>query len=186
MSTESLNCPNCGASLQVDPDADVVICSYCNSSIRIKKSETSTKLFIEDTENTDISGEILEEIKRLLQNGQKIEAIKVYRSNTNKSLKQAKQDVESIAEKYNINIKSSAASTSSCITLVILILVFPFIIGIIVVIVGELMKHFYGQSMTPKTVNQIQALTGASIIVLSILFFIIWVYRSNKKRKRDD
>lgn len=54
------------------------------------------------------------EIERLLHEGKKIEAIKVYRNNTETTLKQAKEAVESLASGMGIKL------TTGCLTLLLL------------------------------------------------------------------
>jgi len=61
--------------------------------------------------------EARDEIEKLLHEGKKIEAIKVYRNHTETSLKEAKEAVESIASGMGIKL------TTGCLTLVMLIIV---------------------------------------------------------------
>jgi len=72
-------------------------------------------------EEMDDSGRIpleaRDEIEKLLHEGKKIEAIKVYRNHTETSLKEAKEAVESIASGMGIKL------TTGCLTLVMLIIV---------------------------------------------------------------
>lgn len=185
MSTESINCPNCGASLQVDHDKDVVVCSYCNSSIQIKKTDSSTNLVMIDSAISEVSPETMEEIKKLLQGGKKIEAIKVYRGETDKSLKQSKQAIESISEELGLKNPPSPASTSSCVLLVVILLIWAVLLVLTPLLVGKILESIYGDSMSPKTVNNYQALSGVAAVVLSIAGFIIWASRSKKKKEND-
>ncbi|KQC06069.1 MAG: hypothetical protein APR54_07750 [Candidatus Cloacimonas sp. SDB] len=185
MSTESLNCPNCGASLQVDEDKDVVVCSYCNSSIKIKKSDSTTSLVIIDSDVSEVSPETMEEIKKLLQGGKKIEAIKVYRGETEKSLKQSKQAIESISEELGLKNSPPPASTGSCLLLVVILLIWAVLLVLTPVIVGKILESIYQDSMSPKTVNNYQALSGVLAVVLSIAGFIVWASRGKKKKEND-
>lgn len=65
----------------------------------------------------DIPPEARMEIEKLLFEGKKIEAIKVYRRSTDSTLKQAKEAVESIASGMGIKL------TSGCLTLFLLFIV---------------------------------------------------------------
>ncbi|MCK5116037.1 MAG: hypothetical protein KAR44_05515 [Candidatus Aegiribacteria sp.] len=65
------------------------------------------------------------EVERLLHEGKKIEAIKVYRNHTDATLKQAKEAVESVASGMGIKL------TTGCLALVLLLIVW---IGFVVVI----------------------------------------------------
>jgi len=73
------------------------------------------------TEDMDDSGRIppeaRNEIERLLHEGKKIEAIKVYRNHSDATLKQAKEAVESVASGMGIK------SATGCLTLVLLLIV---------------------------------------------------------------
>ena len=66
---------------------------------------------------TDVPPEARMEIEKLLHEGKKIEAIKVYRNYTDSTLKQAKEAVESVASGMGIKL------TTGCLTLVLLIIV---------------------------------------------------------------
>ena len=57
------------------------------------------------------------EIERLLRERKKIEAIKVYRSHSDATLKEAKEAVESVASGMGIKL------TTGCLTLVLLLIV---------------------------------------------------------------
>ncbi len=57
------------------------------------------------------------EVERLLREGKKIEAIKVYRNHTETTLKQAKEAVESVASGMGIKL------TTGCLTLLLLFIV---------------------------------------------------------------
>jgi len=95
MAIESLTCPKCGAPLQIDKNATTTVCSYCNSALRLSKDvfdQTSVAL----AEDTDDSQIYIVEIKRLLQEGNKIEAIKLYREQTGVGLAEAKRIVEAL------------------------------------------------------------------------------------------
>lgn len=88
MPVEILKCPNCNAPLNsADP---VSKCPYCNSLIRVTESDQP------DLPNQNF----LEEVKQLLRENKKIEAIKVFREKTGLGLMEAKQAVEAI-EKWD-------------------------------------------------------------------------------------
>jgi hypothetical protein len=95
MAVESLTCPKCGAPLQIDKNATTTVCSYCNSALRIAKDvfDQATATLAEDTDDSQI---YIVEIKRLLQEGKKIEAIKLYREQTGVGLAEAKRIVEAL------------------------------------------------------------------------------------------
>jgi hypothetical protein len=61
--TESLNCPNCGAALQVTKYIPTTTCAYCNSTIRIIDSEHGFKELSAEAERLT---EITKALNRLL------------------------------------------------------------------------------------------------------------------------
>jgi hypothetical protein len=63
------------------------------------------------------------EVERLLHEGKKIEAIKVYRKHTDATLKQAKEAVESVASGMGIKLTTGCLPALACLTLVLLLIV---------------------------------------------------------------
>jgi hypothetical protein len=43
MTVEALNCPNCGANLQIRADQTLSVCAYCNSNIRLTPPVVGSK-----------------------------------------------------------------------------------------------------------------------------------------------
>ena len=62
----------------------------------------------------DVPPEARMEIEKLLHEGKKIEAIKVYRNYTDSTLKEAKEAVESVASGMGIKL------TTGCLTIILL------------------------------------------------------------------
>lgn len=54
--------------------------------------------------------ELVEQIVQSLKQGQKIQAIKYYRESTGAGLKESKEAIDELMEKYDISIKSGCAS----------------------------------------------------------------------------
>lgn len=72
---ESLDCPNCGAPLNLAKGIEFTFCEYCHSSIRITKHEDTG----EDTaSHMDVPPEVIAEVKKLILNGSKAEAVELY------------------------------------------------------------------------------------------------------------
>ena len=72
---ESLDCPNCGAPLDVKPGQEITMCQYCDSSIRIHFDKDKLEKAVPRTE---VSTEIMNKIKELILSGKKDEAIELY------------------------------------------------------------------------------------------------------------
>jgi uncharacterized Zn finger protein (UPF0148 family) len=95
----TFNCPSCGAPLEHPGNADTVPCPYCRNSVIVPaelRSKTSRRRAPAGLGKDALTPEQLAEVKRHLSEGQKIEAIKVYRQATLAGLKEAKDAVEAI------------------------------------------------------------------------------------------
>jgi hypothetical protein len=77
-----------------------VRCPYCSSSVivpeELRPKTPDGRISPPDPARVFVTAEQMEEIKRLLRDGQKIEAIKIYRQATTLGLKEAKDAVEAI------------------------------------------------------------------------------------------
>jgi len=103
-STKLLICPACGAPLNPQPGEATVKCDYCGNStilphaMRASGSQgafaTSGTGF--DMKNKFGQAERMKEVVELVQNGRKIDAIKLFRELTGVGLKEAKDAVEAI------------------------------------------------------------------------------------------
>ena len=88
---ESLNCPNCGAPLNVKPNEEIAFCLYCNSSIRISKHEETGE---QNVVHTRIPAEIIKEIKQLILSGNKSMAIEICQKASNTDEAEASRIIE--------------------------------------------------------------------------------------------
>src|SRR3972149_6266604 len=96
-------CLNCG----VENPVGVGICKSCGGQIAI----------IETTQPDAAINVFEEEILGLIRDKKKIEAIKLYREKTGVDLKEANDNVEALAKKYNI--ESSGAGCAGVVLIVI-------------------------------------------------------------------
>lgn len=76
MTIESMNCPKCGAPLSLLTNQKLVICVYCNSSLRISLEDPLHAIV---SQLPEISPEVIDEVKRLLVGGYSIKAVEYYR-----------------------------------------------------------------------------------------------------------
>ncbi len=88
---EALNCPNCGAPLNVKPDEEITFCQYCDSSIRISKQEETGE---QSAVHTEILKEVIEEVKNLISSGDKTKAIELFQKAANISESEARKQIE--------------------------------------------------------------------------------------------
>lgn len=89
---ESLNCPNCGAPLNLKPGDEITFCSYCNSSIRIYKHEETGE---HSATHTEIPPSLINEVKQLILSGKKSEATEMYQKAANIGKPEAEKIIES-------------------------------------------------------------------------------------------
>lgn len=110
MAQVPLKCPKCGRSIQLDDQQETCICEYCGSQFAFQEAarkymaELAGKLTpsgIPASSTEPIPGYDLPEktvlaIRLLVANKQKIEAIKLFRENTDTGLKEAKDAIDSL------------------------------------------------------------------------------------------
>lgn len=171
---ESLNCPNCGAALQVEPGASVVTCIYCNSTIRTAEVPSPAG-------PGALSAEQVEEIRQLLREGQRIEAIKRYRQYSDVGLKEAKDAVDALAEDMGIVFKDS--SGWSCWVLVVGFLLWIAALAVTPILVDQ---GLHALQVTEPWVGLAQFAVMALVIVVPVVGFIVWANVSSEPKVRSD
>ncbi|MBI4671697.1 MAG: hypothetical protein HY741_08535 [Chloroflexi bacterium] len=103
---QTFTCPKCGAPQDYTGGAAATIqCPYCETTLIVPPElrTTSSNAAMSDAAWTRESAALVE-IKRLLESGQKIQAIKVYREHFGGGLKDAKDAVEAIARGQNVQV----------------------------------------------------------------------------------
>ena len=106
---QSFECPNCQATLDYDANANslTVRCSYCSSTVIVPDSlRQQTRRGMPQEQN-------LAQIVQLVQNGRKIEAIKLFRETFNVGLKEAKDVVDAIERHEDIHLGGTNFHTES-------------------------------------------------------------------------
>ncbi len=95
----SFNCPSCSASLNYDGRSETIRCDYCDSTIIVPDSlkSSSARHGVMGDEVPEVGANI-HDILILVQNGRKIEAIKLYRETFDVGLKEAKEAVEQLEQ----------------------------------------------------------------------------------------
>jgi ribosomal protein L7/L12 len=90
----TLNCPACGAALDLDGTSLVVRCKYCGNVVQVSGNAAQVP-GAAATQPAALTP-ALEEIRLLARNGKLIEAIKRYRAIYGVGLAEAKSDVEAL------------------------------------------------------------------------------------------
>jgi len=83
----TLNCPSCGASLDLDGSSLVIHCKFCGNAIQVPGGAPAQPAALPPA---------IEEIRQLARNGKMLEAIKRYRAIYNVGLAEAKGDIEAL------------------------------------------------------------------------------------------
>jgi hypothetical protein len=100
MTTYSLNCPNCGAPLELEQYQSIAICVYCNSSVQILIKQDSPPVI---TKIPKISPEVVDEVKRLIIVGSATKAVEYYAKQSGLSLKEAYTAINAIKKTTGFN-----------------------------------------------------------------------------------
>lgn len=107
--SQSFECPNCQANLDYDSNSNAltVRCSFCNSTVIVPDT------LRRQHGQTAQQPQVLAQIVQLVQNGQKIEAIKRFREAFNVGLKEAKDVVDAIERHEDIHLGGTNFHTQS-------------------------------------------------------------------------
>ena len=98
---ESLDCPNCGAPLDVKPGQEITVCLYCDSSIRIRMEGEEAA---NPVPRTEVSADIMNKVKELVLSGKRDEAVELYSHEANISKEEAAKAVRVIYERIETRI----------------------------------------------------------------------------------
>jgi len=89
-----LNCPACGAALDLDGSSLVVRCKFCGNVVQVSGSAAQVPGVVA-TQPTALTA-ALEEIRQLAKSGKMLDAIKRYRVIYGVGLAEAKSDIEAL------------------------------------------------------------------------------------------
>ncbi len=103
MAFEQMTCPNCGAALEYKANTPVVVCKFCNTTLRLK-AEVVGGPGLGGQSSIDLNPQLdpyrsladLTRIRELLANHQRAEAIRLYMEQTGASLGEATHAVDQI------------------------------------------------------------------------------------------
>ncbi|GAB4581371.1 MAG: hypothetical protein Fur0022_41180 [Anaerolineales bacterium] len=111
----SLTCPNCGAPLTDQTGQKLWLCIYCNTLLRVP-TEPAAQLTVEKT----VSDDDMTQIKLLLYEGKREEAVTAYQHIAQCSLEDAEKAVGTLTREYAFGILRRQQLTGYGIALVIL------------------------------------------------------------------
>jgi LSD1 subclass zinc finger protein len=97
MPIESIVCPNCGAAVEFPAGATSTQCKYCNTTLRLKAEAETAPDAIELDSQPDPYRHLadMDQIKQMLRDGRRTEAIRLYMQQTGASLKEAQAAIDS-------------------------------------------------------------------------------------------
>ncbi len=113
MAITDMQCPNCGAPIDF-AGSDHATCPFCRSQLHLTNDGVKAASTLNDLlENQPVApGVDVERVRQLVSDGQKIEAIKLVRQQTNLGLKEAKDAVEAIERGETPDLTPRAAVTA--------------------------------------------------------------------------
>jgi DNA-directed RNA polymerase subunit RPC12/RpoP len=91
--TTNLNCPNCGAALEIDGSQPVVRCSHCGSSVMVPEAARPAA----PKPDPLVPDPSLAEVAALFRDGKRVQATIRYREITGASLKDARLALDRFA-----------------------------------------------------------------------------------------
>ena len=96
-----LNCPACGAALDLDGSSTVIRCKFCGNMVQLSGNSGKVAATVPAQAAQPASlTPALEEIRQLARSGKLIEAIKRYRAIYNVGLAEAKGAVEALRDNH--------------------------------------------------------------------------------------
>ena len=109
MSTTTLDCPRCGAPLDLPPRISATLeCPYCKNTIVVPESLRTSPPPQAGAAPSALPAILdLAEIRRLMLAGQKIEAVRLLRQSSDLSLQEAVQAVEALARGEPVTVYAS-------------------------------------------------------------------------------
>jgi uncharacterized Zn finger protein (UPF0148 family) len=94
MKLEPLNCPNCGAPLHVNAGQNLTLCLYCDTTTSITYSEEGKASL---AQQGTLNSEDAQQIKALLLDGKREQAVEAYQHATQVSAAEAQKAIDALA-----------------------------------------------------------------------------------------
>ncbi len=98
MAFEEMTCPNCGAALEFKTGTPVLVCKFCNTTLRLTAEIVGSQASIDLNPQTDPYRSLadVDRIKGLLKENRRTDAVRLYMEQTGASLKEATQAIDQI------------------------------------------------------------------------------------------
>src|SRR5262245_35793407 len=96
---DSLHCPNCGAPIHAGPNQALLICLYCNTSIRIQLQADQPQA----TAETSLDADMMAQVKQLLLAGRQAEALRLYQQSGADPL-EAQEAIGNLGKQISIDV----------------------------------------------------------------------------------
>jgi hypothetical protein len=152
MILQSLNCPNCGAPLRQPTTADLWLCVYCNSLIRVLADQSPVQASLERS----LDASALEVVKQLVHSGKRQEAIDRYQMLSGVDLEQATRMIDQMAVDFSMDTIFSQQLTTG---------------GIILVASGLLLLLFGLLSLVLGWLDPVWAVIVSILAVIDLLIY---------------
>ena len=95
----TLNCPNCGAPLQVDEERIYTVCLYCNSTVRIQPDDPQPAV----VENTMVEAD-MRTLKQRLLAGHREDALQLYMETSGAGEAVARQAIQDLERQVSVDV----------------------------------------------------------------------------------
>lgn len=98
MAFEEMTCPNCGAALEFKTGTPVIVCKFCNTTLRLKAEVMGGQAAIDLNPQIDPYRSLadVDRIRSMLKDNRRAEAVRLYMEQTGAGLKEATQAIDQI------------------------------------------------------------------------------------------
>ncbi len=98
MAFEEMTCPNCGAALEFKTGTPVIVCKFCNTTLRLKAEVMGGQAAIDLNPQIDPYRSLadVDRIRSMLKDNRRTEAVRLYMEQTGAGLKEATQAIDQI------------------------------------------------------------------------------------------
>jgi uncharacterized Zn finger protein (UPF0148 family) len=111
----TLNCPNCGAPLQVNEGRTRTVCLYCNSTVRIRPDDSQAAV----VENTLVEAD-MQSLKQMLLAGRREDAVQLYLETTGAGEAAAREALQGLERQVSVDVMRNQQLTSKGVWYVLL------------------------------------------------------------------
>ena len=133
----------------------------------------------------DLPPEARTEIERLIPEGKRIEAIRVYRRHSDVTLKEAKDAIDSVAAGMGIEFSAGSSLVRSCWVVALAFLAWMGLIAAMPFLAKFVLIEVFGDSVSPGLTETIMALSALFAVFVSIAVLIVWIAMRNRRQCRQ-